>query len=224
MGLGVLILLALCGGGYYVFRNGALLNAAEAKFVRRSDVGGQVVFDITPARPSLTFIVFRAGVSAIVFLLLVSFMGARSGSLAFIGFGIWLLVTFILFRPLLRSQIHRKPVTLTISAQALSNGQRHFPLTDIAQLNVRSSFDAQSAPVARAAIHTADGIPISGGTSISADVSRALHNRLAERSYILTVRSTNSSSEDVLSGGLTQKCAEALMNDVGNCTRNASPQ
>lgn len=223
MGLGFLLLILLCVVGYFAFRPATFLNAAEAKFVRRGDpASGGIIFDITPARPSVTFTLFRAGVSAVTFWLLVSVMGANDASLGAIGFAAWVLVSFVLFRPLLKSQRYRKPTRLTISPQNLTADQRHYALKDIAQINIRCGLNTQDAPVRTAVVRAVDGVPVAGNRSISADVSRILHNRLAARSFLLTLRTSNGSAEDILSGGLTQRCAEALMHDLTISLRQAA--
>lgn len=211
MGLSTLLLLGLVVGGYVLskrYGGGALLrtlrNPATSRFTRRSDESGSAVFDVTPARVSWTII----GLSVVA---------------VFAGFvfpPLWLFVGVLGFFLFIGAR-HRVPVRCSVSGDMLRVGDRSWPISDIAGLQVRRGSRRGTEEVGTV-VTTVPGTGIvTGGKPTSALVGKALGGRMAERSYLLTVRTRRSSEEEVIAGGLTLDCAEALLHDLQECVAEA---
>lgn len=211
MGSVTVLLLILLGGGYLLAKRygggsvfDTLRNPTTSRFTRRTEEGGGSVFDVTPARPSWTLLVL----SAVTFL---------------IGFAfppLWLFIgVFALF--FFIGAKHRKPVSCSVSEGTLRVGDRTWPVADVASLQVRRGSRAGTQEVGTV-VTTVPGTGIvTGGKPTSALVGKALGGRMAERSYLLTMRTRHGSEEEVIAGGLTLECAEALLRDLEECVEEA---
>ena len=211
MGSVTVLLLILLGGGYLLAKRngggaifGTLRNPTTSRFTRRDEGGGGSVFDVVPARPSWTLLVLMAVT------LLVGFAFPP----------LWLFIgAFALF--LFIGAKHRKPVSCSVSEGMLRVGEREWPVADVASLQVRRGSRAGTEEVGTV-VTTVPGTGIvTGGKPTSALVGKALGGRMAERSYLLTMRTRHSSEEEVIAGGLTLECAEALLRDLEECVEEA---
>lgn len=224
MGSGAVLLLLLVAGGYFLMKRlGApslfttLLNPARARFTRH-DVAesGTAVFDVTPARASWAIVLF----CTVIFLAGYGLYRAdqNTGHAGPLPFLIWVFVPVFGYFLLIGAR-DRKPARLTVSDQTLSTGARSWLLAEIASLQVRKGSRSGEREVGT--IMTTDlatGIT-TGGRPTSALIAQAIGGRMAERSYLLTVRTRSSSEEHVLAGGLTPECAEALLHDLNERLR-----
>lgn len=218
MGMGLIFLVVLGAAGFLLAKKlglpGLLLtlgNGSRGRF-RRSDLEGQTIFDVTPARPSIAALV--AITIGVVMLMNVE-------TLAIIAyFGLIPLAMGLLAFPI--GARYRRPTTITFTDDAVRSGGETWPLGEIADFNIRrgSRINADEPPPI---VHRAsDGGLIYGGKSTSAMFSRLLNRRMIERAYLVSLRTRAGSDERVLSGGLTLDCAEALQRDLREALKRPS--
>lgn len=209
MGIGLILLVVLGVAGFFLAKKLGLLgfvltlgNRGRSRF-RRSESDGQTIFNVTPARPSLTALAAIA--VGVAFLMNVE-------TLEFIAFfGLMPLIMGLLAFPI--GARYRQPATITITDDAVRSGGKTWPRGEIVDFNVRqgSRVNTDEPPLV---IHrTPDGGLIYSRSSFEM-ISRILNRRMIERSYFVSLRTRAGSDETVLSGGLTLDCAEALQRDL----------
>jgi hypothetical protein len=218
MGFSLLILLAAVAIGFYFRGQLGLLNlfatlgnSATARFQRRDDVqSGAEIFDVTPARSSLMFILVMGGASigGTYFLL-----SRESGFANLLGVVLALIAIPLFLYPLLTGARYRKSVRLTVANGVLSDGSRSYPVSGITEFAIRKTVKVNEEPVGTLVVGNAFNTIIVG-KSTTTMIGRSLGQRQAARSYVISVRTRQSSDEGVLCGGLTKECAEALAQDL----------
>lgn len=161
------------------------------------------LLDVTPARPPLRFIGVMG--AATVFLQIVGINLGRilggEGATMLLGSLMALGLVVTIWLPFFRAQVHRRRVRIGVTPQGirLAGGVFH-PADDIGQVYVRSAIDApQNLMLLNERFATS-----------LANLGRGVTRLLAARSWLVTFYHRGSGREDVLAGGLTQDCAEAL--------------
>ena len=210
MGTGLLLLVVLGVAVFFLGRKLGMLgffqtlgNRSRSRF-RRSESDGQIIFKITPARPSLAAVIAIALGVALLW---------RAEALCSIAwFGLLPIIMGAMAFPI--GARYRRFVTITIAADAIHSGGKSWRLQEIADFNVRRGSRINADEPAPVIHRTAAGGLVYGGKSTSAMFSRALNRRAIERSYLVTLRTRADSDEKVLSGGLTLDCADALRGDL----------
>ncbi|WP_026452647.1 hypothetical protein [Aequorivita capsosiphonis] len=218
MTFGTIILLSLLIIGiYFAKRLGltvwftTLINSSKAKYERHITSSKSTVFDISPARPSWTIIL-------ICFLLYL--IGnwlyqtdKASGHSGPVPFFIWIFIPVFLYFLLIGAR-HRKPAKLIISDKELANGKNSWAFPEIARLYInKASTRGEEKVGSSISTEPLTGI-VSGGKSTSALMGKYLGGKMAQRSYLISMRTRQSSREVVLAGGLTLETAEALLQDL----------
>lgn len=176
----------------------------RASFLRGvSTKTGVTLLDVTPARPPLRFIAVMGG--ATVFLQIVGvnlgrMIGGESATML-LGSLMAAALVVTIWLPFVRAQIHRRRIRIGVTNAGirLAGGIFH-PAHDIGQIYVRAAIDApQNLMLLNERFAT--GI---------ANLGRGVTRLLAARSWLVTFYHREGGREDVLAGGLTQDCAEAL--------------
>lgn len=185
----------------------AFANPVEAQFSRVQSTNGECVFQVTPARPSRAgFILIVTGLAILlVFTLLLpdGFLAALSLIPLIMG-----IVSFSI------GSRHRVPTTIAVSDQKLRAGQQEWPLGDIAAVNIQQGSSINTDDPEPGIYRDVSGRVVQRNQSTTVMFSKAFNRRAVERSHILTLRCHSGSREAVLCGGLTGKCADALLNDL----------
>ncbi|MCM4156300.1 hypothetical protein [Gramella sp. AN32] len=217
MALGTLIFLALLAGGFYlakrfglIFWFITLINTRKAKFTRRNNSGNSV-FDISPARPSWTLIL----ICLILYLIgnWIFQIDTASGHPGTVAYLIWIFIPVFLFFLLIGAR-YRRPAQLTISDKELADGKNSWGFPEIAGFYIRKGSRRGEEEVGSSlSIDPWTGM-VFGGKSTSALLGKFLGGKMAQRSYLLTMRTRQGSREIVLAGGLTLETAEALLQDL----------
>ena len=211
----ILLALLAAGLGFACYRFGAERALAlpmwrsfsypvRASFLRGvSKKTGATLLDVTPARPPLRFIAVMG--AATVFLQIIGVNLGRlvggEGVTMLLGSLMALALVVTIWLPFFRAQINRRRVRIGVTPQGirLAGGVFH-PSDDIGQVYVRAAIDApQNLMLLNERF----------ATSI-ANLGRGVTRLLAARSWLVTFHHRGSGREDVLAGGLTQDCAEAL--------------
>lgn len=187
---------------------------SQSSFRRRDDGPGSAIFEVTPAQPSMiSMAVSVAGflaLSLIAGLILAAIMDSFLGiflGLALAGVFYWL----IEWRHFLTSQRYRKPVTIKVNSQGLTKDGQLYAMKDIAELEIRAS---GKAPDNAQVVATGGSAVSSAVSNVGIKAGNAARRRQAERSFLLTIRTKQSSQTQVIAGGLTLDCAQSLMNDL----------
>ncbi|MDY0009311.1 MAG: hypothetical protein RBS08_06370 [Bdellovibrionales bacterium] len=178
--------------------------APRASFLRGvSKKTGVVLLDVTPARPALRF-VFLMGAATVLLQIIGINLGrliGGEGATMLLGSLMGAALVITIWLPFVRAQIHRRRVRIGVTRDGirLAGGVFH-PAHDIGQIYVRAAIDA---PQNIMLLHErfATGI---------ANMGRGVTRLLAARSWLVTFYHREGGREDVLAGGLTQECAEAL--------------
>ncbi len=186
----------------------------RASFLRGvSKKTGATLLDVTPARPPLRFIGVMG--AATVFLQIVGFNLGRliggEGATMLLGSLMALALVVTIWLPFFRAQIHRKRVRIGVTPRGirLAGGVFH-PASDIGQVYVRAAIDApQNLMLLNERFATS-----------LANLGRGVTRLLAARSWLVTFYHRESGREDVLAGGLTQDCAEALAEAIVEVLQN----
>lgn len=169
-------------------------NDAVARFTRREE-GAAVVYDVIPARVSRGALFFYVGVITLACLFFPFVLP------------VWLLLGYLLMRGHFVDARYRRAVRLTIAAGRLtSDTGAVFALGDGGDMDVVQLYTVVAEPVAVGP----------GGQSTSGMVGRAIGRRQAERSYAVRIRVRGQSAPEVIAGGLTLDCAQALLADMKN--------
>lgn len=211
----ILLALAAAALGFGCYRFGAERALAlpmwrsfgypvRATFLRGvSKKTNATLLDVTPARPPLRFIGVMG--AATVFLQIVGINLGRilggEGATMLLGSLMALGLVVTIWLPFFRAQVHRRRVRIGVTPQGirLAGGVFH-PADDIGQVYVRSAIDApQNLMLLNERFATS-----------LANLGRGVTRLLAARSWLVTFYHRGSGREDVLAGGLTQDCAEAL--------------
>lgn len=210
MGMGLILLVVLGTAGVFLANKLGLMgfvltlgNRGKSRF-RRSESDGHTVFNVTPARPSLTAL-------AAIAVGVVMLMNVETLEIIAL-FGLIPLTMGLLAFPI--GARYRQPVTITVSDDAIHSGAGTWPLGEIVDFNVRRGSRINADEPAPVIYRTPGGALVYGSRSTSAMFSRVLNRRAIERSYLVTLRTRAGSDEAVLSGGLTLDCAEALRRDL----------
>lgn len=215
VGIFGLVQLAILGGiAYFLIRKIWWRNAfaafgypVEAQFSCALATNGETVFQVTPARSSRAgFILIVAGLVILLFFTLL----LPDGTLAFFSV-IPLFIGVVAFSIGSR---YRVPAAINVSAQTLRAGQQTWPLADIAAISIHRGSSINTDAPEPSVYRDVSGRLMQGNQSTTVMFSRAFNRRAVERSHILAVRRHSGSQETVLCGGLTRKCAEALVNDL----------
>lgn len=212
MGFSAILLLGLVLGGYVLLKRfgavsllGALTNPSRSRFMRRTEgASGTAAFDITPARVSWAIIVLCV---------LLFFVGRAFAP-------IWLFIPVFGYFLLIGAR-HRKPVCCRVSEGTISAGERSWLLSEVAGLQIRRGSRRGTEEVGTVVTRDPFTGAVVGAKPTSALVGKVLGGRMAERSYLLTLRTRRSSEEEVIAGGLTLECAEALRHDLSECMEQA---
>ncbi|MDP1900170.1 MAG: hypothetical protein Q8K96_06925 [Rubrivivax sp.] len=207
---------------------------STSSFSRR-EVGEAVHFDVTPARSSLGFVLLFAPMT-LAGLLITTVIGAAVGGAfgAVVGFAVpAVFLWWRIWRNYLCSLAHRQPMTISVDPSGLRSGTQQFAAGDIVELNLHSGYeDPDTRPLATsptvwvtdspafAAAHAATNIVSSAVLGATSSLRDGLFERQAARSFMLTIRCKQSNQSQVLTGGLTRDCAEALMNDIAAALRH----
>ncbi|SLN10486.1 hypothetical protein [Oceanibacterium hippocampi] len=209
MGTGILVLLLLLAAGYVLLTKFGWANAfrtlgnrATSRFVRSSADGG-TTFEVVPARASraaLVLLISGAALCSQLWLEIIALFGLIPVTMGLLAFPI--------------GARYRTPATITVSDQDIRSGDKAWPLSDVADLNLRRGSRIRTDEPPQVVHRTAGGGLVYGAQPTSAMFSRALNRRAVERSYLVTLRTRSGSDETVLSGGLTLECAQALQNDL----------
>ncbi len=208
------------------------MSNGDACFSRR-DEPGFVHFDVSPARSSLSYLLVL-GPASVLGTIIVGVIGAAIADTIGALVGVALAAVFLWFRfwrSFVKSQEHRRAVTLSVGKGGLQQGATFLAVGDIAELRVRQAIAGpNAAPLASASSFVVYGEGAVGaaaaygahvgnvvGRGIDKTASAVRNNLLgkqAMRSMVLTARSRAGSQDTVLAGGLTLDCAESLMADV----------
>lgn len=178
--------------------------APRASFLRGvSKKTGVVLLDVTPARPALRF-VFLIGAATVLLQIIGINLGrliGGEGAIMLLGSLMAAGLVVTIWLPFIRAQIHRRRVRIAVTREGIRlAGGVFYPAHDIGQVYVRAAIDA---PQNIMLLHErfATGI---------ANMGRGVTRLLAARSWLVTFYHREGGREDVLAGGLTQDCAEAL--------------
>jgi hypothetical protein len=188
-----------------------LLNPAQAQFVRRdiSD-GSAVTFAVTPARSSWAYLVIMGGILlGSLWLLSVLGVGVLVPVLALFGVPLYLY-------PLLKNVAYRKAVIINISTTGELTTELHvkgWNLVEIEEIIIERGVSVNDEPVEVQVLYTpTNNIYI--GKATETLIGRALGQRQAARSYLLTAKVRGLKQSMTLCGGLTLDCARQLRNDL----------
>jgi hypothetical protein len=197
--LGLLVLIGQRFGGLNAWR--ALRYGRVAQFTRTGDAQrGLTRFQVTPARPAYAVLALAA--LPIPFGIL--FPPLWLFTLAFLGFA-------------LIGARHRVPAELTVGDGVLRAGDTTWPVQEIADIVTRKNSRAGEHEVGTVVTTNPLTGHVSGAKPTSALVGKALGGRMAERSWIVAVRSRSGSAETIIAGGLTGDVALALRADLMEC-------
>lgn len=221
MAFGTIIFLGLLIVGLYLAKRlglfvwfTTLLNSNKAKYVRQNAADNTTVFEVSPARPSWTIIL----ICFMLFLVgnWIYQADKASGHSGPIPFLIWIFIPVFLYFLLIGAR-HRKPAQLIISDKELSNGKNSWNFPEIARLYIRKESSRGEEEVGSSiSTDPMTGI-VSGGKSSSALMGKFLGGKMAQPSYLVSMRTRHGSDETVLAGGLTLRTAEALLQDLDEC-------
>lgn len=225
MGFGTILFIGLLAGGFFLLKRfglagafQALLYPAKARFTRYDDAAtGAAIFDVTPARVSWTILIL----CVLIYLIgnWIYQADSASGHSNAIPFLIWAFIPVFGYFLLIGAR-HRKRVRLTVSGEAIHAGERSWPLSQIASLQVRKGSRRGEEEVGTIVTTDPETGVATGAKPTSALIGKALGGKMAARSYLLTLRSRAGSDEHVLAGGLTLECAAALHQDLLQCIQN----
>ncbi|SDE73945.1 hypothetical protein SAMN05421538_11098 [Paracoccus isoporae] len=189
-------------------------NPAKASFTQTDDPAtGAVLFTVTPARaarmPALPLFAIGG------FLLFVALIGTTG-----IGGFIWAYLVAIVFIGVgcsfvLPGAADRRPADISVSPGGIRRDTIHLPLDAIADLRVTQG----------GLVIDADPL-VAGprGVSTAAMAGRHMGRRQSGRGFAVEIRAEGEGRYDVLAGGLTEDCAQALATDLVRALATARSQ